>query len=88
MPRLPGRKAVPWMLMLEAVMLMREHWSRLPSGDQRELRRLLAKSKGRPTNLTARDRDELKRLVRALEPFEFGKRLMPISGGLRRRRKH
>jgi hypothetical protein len=74
------------MLMLEAAMLLREHWGRLPNRDRDELRRIVTKSKGRPSNLTARDREELKRLVRALEPLEFGRRLMPLRGGLRRRR--
>jgi hypothetical protein len=87
MPRLPGRKAVPWMLMLEAAMIMREHWGRLPSRDRDQLRHLVAKSKGRPTNLTADDREELKRLVRALEPMQLGRRLMPFGGGLRRSRR-
>jgi hypothetical protein len=85
--RLPGRKAVPWMIMLEAAMLLREHWGRLPNRDRDELRRIVAKSRGRPGNLSARDRQELVRLVRALEPLELGRRLMPFGGGLGRGRR-
>jgi hypothetical protein len=87
MPRLPGRKAIPWMMVLQAAMLAREHWGRLPGRDRDELRRIVAKSRGRPSNLSTRERQELKRLVRALEPFELGRRLMPFGGGLGRRRR-
>jgi hypothetical protein len=85
MARLPGRKAIPWMMVLQAAMLAREHWGRLPNRDRDELRRIVAKSRGRPGNLTAHERQELKRLVRALEPIAFGRRLMPFGGGLGRR---
>jgi hypothetical protein len=87
MARLPGRKAIPWMLVLDAAMIARDHWGRLPDRDRSELRRIVAKSRGRPSNLTDRERRELWRLVRALEPLTFGRRLMPFGGGLRRGRR-
>jgi hypothetical protein len=81
--RVPGRKAIPWLLVLEAAMVARDHWGRLEPQDRRELARIVRQSKGLPQNLTARDRRELMRLVRALDPLTAGRRLMPMRGGLR-----
>jgi hypothetical protein len=83
MPKLPGRKAVPWMLFLEAALIARDHWGRLDARDRAELSRLLRKSQGRPRNLTARERSELVRLVRMLDPITAGRKLMPFRGGVR-----
>jgi hypothetical protein len=84
---MPGRKAIPWILMLEAAMIAREHWERLPPRDRDELRRIVMKSKGRPGNLTQRERSELRRLLMALEPIRAGRRLLPFNGGVRKRRR-
>jgi regulator of sirC expression with transglutaminase-like and TPR domain len=40
-------------------------WSRLPERDRRELRRLVAKSKGRLSNLTPRESADLKAIIRS-----------------------
>lgn len=85
MPRLPGRKAVPWMLLLEAAMIARSHWGRLDDRDRRELARIVRKSHGLPNHLTPGERSELLRLVRLLDPITAGRRLMPFHGGLSRR---
>jgi hypothetical protein len=87
MPRLPGRKAVPWVLMLEAAMIMRTHWSYLDSNDRRELTRIVRKSGGRPGNLTRNERSELARIVRRLDLISAGRKLMPLHGGLRKSRR-
>ncbi|HEU4977240.1 MAG TPA: hypothetical protein VFT50_19285 [Baekduia sp.] len=86
MPRLPGRKAVPWMLVLEAAMVARDHWGRLDGRDRSELARIVRKSKGRPNNLSANERSELLRLVRLLDPLTAGRKLLPFRGGVRRGR--
>ena len=46
MPRLPGRKTVPWMILLQTAMILREHWGRLDEHDRRELNRIVRKSHG------------------------------------------
>jgi hypothetical protein len=83
MPRLPGRKAVPWMMLLEAAMVMRTHWSRLDDHDRRELSRIVKKSHGRPDRLTKNDRAELARLVRRLDLITAGRKMLPFHGGVR-----
>jgi hypothetical protein len=87
MPRLPGRKAVPWLLILEAAMIARSHWGRLDTRDRHELARIVRKSHGLPTNLTPRERSELLRLVRLLDPITAGRKLLPFHGGVRRSRR-
>jgi hypothetical protein len=72
MPRLPtrllSRRAVPWSVVLQGGMWIarrgQEAWSRLSRREQDELRRLLAKSRGRRANLTERERSELWRIVK------------------------
>jgi hypothetical protein len=75
------------MIALELAMVAREHWSRLPPQDRRELGRIVKKSAGRPHNLTPDERRELRRIVMALEPLEAGRRLLPLRGKLRRGRR-
>ncbi len=86
MPRI-ARKAVPWMLALEAAMVMRDHWGRLPDHDRRELVRIVRASRGRPGNLTKRERSDLVRIVKGLDVITAGRKLMPMRGGLPRRRR-
>ena len=87
MPRLPGGKAVPWMLVLEAAMIMRAHWVRLDDRDRRELTRIVRKSHGLPNHLTAAERSELLRLVRRLDLVTAGRKLLPFHGGVSRKRR-
>jgi hypothetical protein len=44
----------------------RKRWARLSPEEQRELRRLLTASRGRPRNLSQTDQQELKRILRKL----------------------
>lgn len=86
-PRLPGSKAVPWMLVLQSAMILREHWGRLDDHDRRQLSRIVRKSGGRPNNLTKNERSELLRIVRRLDLVAAGRKLMPFHGGLPRSRR-
>ena len=66
----------------------RRHLSLLDPEERTRLARLVAQSKGRPRrNLTAADREELLRLVRKLEPAQFGRSAIGHvrGGGFRRR---
>jgi hypothetical protein len=88
MPKMPiGRKAVPWMLMLETAMMLRTHWGRLDDKDRHELSRIVKKSHGRPQNLTKNERSELVRIVRRLDLITAGRKLLPFHGGVRRSRR-
>jgi hypothetical protein len=88
MPKMPmGRKAVPWMLLLEAAMVLRTHWGRLDDRDRRELSRIVKKSHGSPRNLSKDERSELVRIVRRLDLITAGRKLMPFHGGVPRSRR-
>jgi hypothetical protein len=67
--RAAGR-AVPitWLLVVaEAALATRRHWQQVEPTTRRRLRELVAKSRGRPSNLTAAERSELRRLVDRLD---------------------
>jgi hypothetical protein len=65
-----GKRALPigWALLAaEAAMVLRRHWGALPPGSRERMRELVAKSKGRPGQLTRDERRELVRHVRQLD---------------------
>ena len=66
----------------------RRHLALLEPEERTRLASLVAQSKGRPKrNLTAADREELLRLVRKLEPAQFGRSAVGhVRGGSFRRR--
>ena len=63
-----GRRGVPSAKVLAALawVVRRSHeaWSRLSPHERGELQRLVSQSRGRPANLTERERRELWRIVR------------------------
>lgn len=87
MPRLPFlAKRMPWFMALQAGMIAREHWAKLEPADRAELQQLIVKSRGRASNLTARERADAKAIVQKLELAGFGKALIPVATGIRRKR--
>ena len=67
--RAAGR-AIPitWLLVVaEAALATRRHWQKVEPTTRRRLRELVAKSRGRPSNLTAAERREVRRLVDRLD---------------------
>lgn len=87
MPLLPSIRAAPWALLLEAALVMRDHWHTLPEKDRARLADLVKRSRGRPANLTKRERDDLKRIVGQLDFKEMGKEMVPFIGRARGSRK-
>jgi hypothetical protein len=87
-PRIPriGTR-VPWLALLDAGQVAREHWGKLTAAERSKLGRLLRKSKGRLSNLTVRERADLRRLVNKLELPDAGKKLVPFAGAVRRRKR-
>jgi hypothetical protein len=92
--RIPGLRRVPimWVLTVaEAAVATRRHWSGIDPSTRRRLRELVTKSRGRPSNLTAGEKRELRSLVGRLELTKLGRELAavanPIRGPGRRRRR-
>ena len=68
---------MPWLRVLaiaQLALLARRHLQLLESDERSNLAKLVAKSKGRPgANLSPTEREEMLRLVRKLEPGQFGR---------------
>ena len=68
----------------QIALLVRRHLQMLEADERSSLAKLVAKSKGRPgANLSADEREEMLRLVRKLEPGQFGR---AAAGSFRWRR--
>jgi len=57
----------------EVALVAKRHLDLLGPGEVGELRNLLVKSKGRPDNLTSRERKRVQQLVKKLEPGLFAR---------------
>ena len=57
----------------EIALVAKRHLEKLGPGEIGELRNLLVKSKGRPDNLSSRERKRIQELAKKLEPAAFAK---------------
>lgn len=75
------------LLLAEVALAIKRHLDLLDSEDKAELQRLVRKSKGRPSNLTRRERGELGRIVAKLEPADLAREaaesFVPFRAGRR-----
>jgi hypothetical protein len=72
--RLPGLRRVPVMKLVafaEVAQLARQHYERLEPRERRRVVVLLKKARGRGSNLSRREREELMALVAKVEPRAF-----------------
>jgi hypothetical protein len=87
MPRVPGlARRFPWLMAVEAGRVAHQHWNLLTASERSRLSALIRKSKGRLSNLTPRERADLRRLAAKLDLLGAGRKMMPFGGGLRRKR--
>jgi hypothetical protein len=82
-PRLPARRAVPWAVLLELLVVTRDHWQKLTPGERAHLAALLRKSRARPGNLTPGERRDVRRLAAKLDLPTLGRNLAPVARRLR-----
>jgi hypothetical protein len=90
MNRKAARRALPiaWVLIAaEAALATKKHWDRLPPGTRQRVVGLVAKSKGRPSNLSAAEKKELRSLVRQLHLVRLGRDLAVVASPLRGKKK-
>jgi hypothetical protein len=81
------RRRVPWIVVFEAAMMMRQRWKRLPAHERARLAELAKKSGGRPQQLTREERAEFRRIAKGLDLFGVARDLAPFGrrlGGRRR----
>jgi hypothetical protein len=63
----------------EAAVATRRHWAGIDPGTRKRLRELVAKSRGRPSNLTAQEKRELRSLVSGLRLGKLGRELAAVA---------
>jgi hypothetical protein len=80
-------KALPWAAMLQGVVVIGRHWRALSDRDRTRLTRLVRDSQGRLSNLSTKERDELRKLVGKLDLRGIGRDLVLLARGRQLRRK-
>jgi hypothetical protein len=68
----------------EIALVAKRHLENLDAGEGSELRALIAKSKGRPGNLTKSERTRLGTLVKKLDPAAFARNAAKTAVPLRK----
>lgn len=74
---LAGRSAMRWtvwgriLVLAEVALTLKRHLDLLEPAERTELQQLVRKSKGRPANLSVRERKRLRALVAKLEPKQL-----------------
>jgi hypothetical protein len=68
------KKVTTWgyvLILAELAVLLKHHWDRLDEDERKRLPQLVRKSRGRPSNLSIREKRELRRLVDKIGPREL-----------------
>jgi hypothetical protein len=85
--RTAALRAFPWARLLaaaRAAVATKGHWDKLTPDERRLLARLVRKSRGRASNLSLRERNQLRRLVAKLELRRLGRDLAVLASPLSR----
>ena len=78
-------KALPWAVLARVAVAVGKRWTALSEKERARLASLVRSSRGRPGNLSARERNELRKLVRKLDLRGAGRELLPLLRGRKRR---
>ncbi|HTZ86267.1 MAG TPA: hypothetical protein VMB05_06330 [Solirubrobacteraceae bacterium] len=73
--------AVPWLTLARAAMIVSRHWNALSAKERAQLAQLIGESRGRASNLSSKQRGELRKLARKLDLKGMGRELWPIVRG-------
>jgi hypothetical protein len=80
-------RALPWAIMLQATFVLGRRWRALSQKDRTRLTTLVRESRGRASNLSERQRRELRELVRKLDLRATGRELVVVVGRGRHKRR-
>jgi hypothetical protein len=90
--KLDHLRALPWLAIAQAGLVIGRHWSALSAKDRARLARLVRESGGSTGNLSVKQRVELRGLVGKLDLKGLGRELLPLArpgrGRRKRRRAH
>jgi FixJ family two-component response regulator len=90
----PGKlarvKSLPWAAILQGTVVVGRHWRALSEKDRARLTQLVRDSQGRLSNLSSKERAELRKLARKLDMKGIGRDLFLLSRSrqLKRKRRH
>jgi transposase len=86
--KLDRLRALPWVVFAQVGVVIARRWRALSAKDRARLARLARASRGRPGNLSAKERAELRSLLRKLDLRAIAAELFALTRrrGRRRRR--
>jgi hypothetical protein len=80
--------AVPWAVLLRGGVIVGKRWTALSAKERARVAQLVGESRGRVSNLSVKQRVELRKLARKLDLKGMSRELLPLlRGGARRGRK-
>ncbi|HYM54154.1 MAG TPA: hypothetical protein VES97_02245 [Solirubrobacteraceae bacterium] len=80
-------KALPWAVFLQGGAILGRRWAALSAKEREGLVRLMRESRGRVSNLSEKERRELRRLAGKLDLKGIGGDLLALRGRRRRKRR-
>jgi hypothetical protein len=81
------KDALPWAVVLRGGVVVGKRWTALTGKERARLATLLRNWRGRTSNLSTRERAELRKLLRKLDLKNASRELMPLLRGAGKRRK-
>jgi hypothetical protein len=70
-------RVLPWVLLYELASIAGAEWRGLSAAERAKLTRLLSKSRGWPSNLTRRERAEVKRIITKVDLHRVAREIVP-----------
>jgi hypothetical protein len=70
-------RVLPWLLLYEVATIAGAEWRGLSSTERDRLTRLVVKSRGWPSNLSRRERAEVKRIVTKVDLHRLAREIVP-----------
>lgn len=80
-------EAVPWAVLLRGGAIVGKRWTALSTKERARLAQLVRESRGRVSNLSVKQRVELRKLARKLDLKGLGRELLPLVRGGRGRKR-
>ena len=88
-PKSPRERfnALPWAALLQVIVVVGRHWRALSEKDRARLTRMARDSRGRWSNLSLKERAELRKLIAKLEIARMSRELFALGRVRRGRRR-
>jgi hypothetical protein len=80
-------RALPWVAIAQGTMVLARRWRALSAKDRARLGRLVRSSAGRPSNLDAKERAQLRAILAKLDLAGVGRELSTLPRRRRRARR-